>query len=159
MVLTLDVSTPFNPGSIYNSSAFSTNLGNIIDAARYDMVFGSNYKTVFQGLSYITPQNAVATTALTFVTQGINYAQASIDHLSLHAADQSNIDTNFQTINNILTNGTAAVPTLVYPDPAAGNTGYANTLASTVTNLSNARKIISVNRSFIQAEDGIRDSP
>jgi hypothetical protein len=152
VVLTLDVATPFNPGAIYDSSVFSTNLGYILDGVKYDMVFGTNYNSAFQGLRYITPQFAVATTALTFVTQGISYAQSQIDHLSLQSADQTSIDTGLRTINNILINGTAAVPTLAFPDPAQGNTGYVNSLASTVTDLSNARKIISANRNFIQSE-------
>jgi hypothetical protein len=152
VVLTLDVGTPFDPVAIYNSTTFSTNLGNIIDAASYDVVFGSNYKTTFQGLSYIAPQNIVATTALTFVTQGISYAQSSIDELNLHVAGQTSVDTNLTTINNILINGTAAIPTLVYPDPVVGNTGWSNVSASSLTNLSNARKILTANRAFIQSE-------
>jgi hypothetical protein len=149
VVLTLDVGTPFDPAAIYTSTTFSNNLGNIIDAASYDMVFGTNYKTTFQGLSYITPQNI---TALIFVTQGISYAKTEIDLLGLYSSDQTSIDTNLSAINNILINGTAATPTLIFTDPAIGNTGWANSVASTLTHLSNARKIITANRQFIQSE-------
>jgi hypothetical protein len=154
VVLTLDDSTPFNPANIYNSTSFSNNLKNIIDAANYDMVFGSNYKTTFQGISYIAPQNLVATTALTFVTQGISCAGILINALDIASVDRTSITTTLRAINNILTSGVAALPTLVFPAPAAGNTGYANTLASTLTNLTNARQILTANRSFIQSEIG-----
>ena len=141
VTVTLDVSTPFNPATIYSSAAFATNLGNIIDAVAYDNVLGSNYQSVKQGLIYLAPQNAVTTTALLFVTQGISYSNSLISTLSLQSSTLSNVNNSLATINNIITNGTVSIPTLVFTDPVG--------VTSTV---SNARKNITLNKSFIQSE-------
>jgi len=141
VTITIDVSTPFNPATIYSSSAFANNLGNIIDAIAYDNVLGSNYQTVKQGLIYLAPQNAVATTAELFVTQGISYAKLLINTLSLQSSTKTNASAYISTINNIIQNGTVSVPTLVYTDPSG-----------VTTTTSQARKNITLNKSFIQAE-------
>ena len=141
VVVTLDVSTPFNPNSIYSSASFTKNLEHIISAVSYDEVFGTNYRSTFRGLAYLAPQNAVATTALTFVTQGINYAKTLIDTLSLQSTTLTSVNTNLSTINNILINGVVSVPTINWNDPVG-----------VTTNVSNARKIITANKAFIQAE-------
>jgi len=141
VVVTLDVNTIFNPGNLYNSSNFSNNLGYIIDAVKYDMVFNTNYNSNFQGLRYNAPQNIVTATELIFVTQGISYASSQIANLSLNSADKLKITNELTLINNIVTSGTSVVPPLVFTDPVGVS-----------TNVSNARKIISANRTFIQTE-------
>jgi hypothetical protein len=151
-VLVLDVSTPFNPATIYSSSDFATNLNYIINGSRYDMVFGTNYNSVFQGVRYISPQHIVATTALSFVTQGISYAQNQIDLQSIQFGNRVSVDKSLQIVNNILTNGVISIPALTFTDPVAGNTGWSNATPSTLTNLSNARRVITSNRKFIQSE-------
>lgn len=141
VVVTLDAGTPFDPGSLYNSSAFATNLGKVIDAWTKDAVFGTNYNTAAMGYTYLAPQNAVNETAQLFVTQGISHAQSLISSLTLSAGTQSSIQSNLSTILSIIKNGTSSVPTVTWTDPVGVS-----------ANVSNARKILTANRTFIQAE-------
>ena len=139
ITVTLDVATPFAPTKIYSSAAFATNLGNIIDSVAYDSVFGSNYQSIKQGLIYLSPQNRVATTAQLLVTRGISYSAALLNTLSLQSGTATSITANLNVITDIIK--TSLVPTVTYPDP----TGV-------LTTVSNARKILTLNKAFIQAE-------
>ena len=77
VVLTLDVSTPFNTATFYNTIAngtipsFSGDMANKIDALSYDLVFGSNYKTISAGLYYLQAANQVAGIQQLFLQSGI----------------------------------------------------------------------------------------
>ena len=141
VVITLDVGTPFNPGSLYNSSAFSSMLNRIIDAWANDAVFGTNYHTVKMGLTYLAPQNAIDATSQLFVTQGINYAENMFGTLPLSSGTQTSLNRSLGTILSIIQNGSTAVPAVTWTDP----TGVS-------ANVSNARKILTANRTFIQSE-------
>jgi hypothetical protein len=141
VIVTLDVGTPFNPSALYTSTNFTTNLGYIIDAVKYDMVFNTNYNSVFQGLRYNAPQFSVAATELVFVTQGINYTGLQLNNLSLDSTDNQKINSGLTLINSILNSGVSAIQPLVFTDPVGVS-----------TNVSNARKIITANRTFIQTE-------
>ena len=139
ITVTLDVATPFAPTKIYSSAAFATNLGNIIDSVAYDSVFGSNYQSIKQGLIYLSPQNRVATTAQLLVTRGISYSADLLNTLSLQAGTSTSITSNLNVITDIIK--TSLVPAITYPDPVG-----------VLTTVSNARKILTLNRAFIQAE-------
>ena len=77
VVLTLDVSTPFDTSTFYNTVAngtipsFSGDMSNKIDALTYDLVFGSNYKTITAGLYYLQSANQVAGIQQLFLQSGI----------------------------------------------------------------------------------------
>ena len=142
VVVTLDVSTPFNPASAYNNSAFSTNLGSILDAVSYDMAFGSNYQSVKAGLTYLLPQNAVNGLGQALVTQGLSYAVTQIQALTDSAGDTA-IAKNMAIVSSILNNGVASAPAITYPLP----TGLSSTDPKAY-----ALAILIANRSFIQQE-------
>ena len=142
VVVTLDVSTPFNPSAAYNNSAFSTNLGSIIDAVSYDMALGSNYQSVRAGLAYLLPQNAVNGLGQALITQGLAYASAQIQTLTDTAGDVA-IATNLAIVSSILTNGANSAPSIVFPLP----TGMATT-----DDKAKALNILIANRTFIQQE-------
>ena len=79
VVLTIDVSTPFNTATFYNTAAigtsipsFSGDMGNKIDALTYDLVFGSNYQTIKSGLFYLQPANQLAGIQQLFLQSGIS---------------------------------------------------------------------------------------
>ena len=78
VVLTIDVSTPFDTATFYNTTAngtipsFSGDMGNKIDALTYDLVFGSNYQTIKSGLFYLQSANTVAGIQSLFLQSGIN---------------------------------------------------------------------------------------
>lgn len=224
VVLTLDVSTPFNTATFYNVStngtipSFSGDMGNKIDALTYDLVFGSNYKTISAGLFYLQAVNKVAGIQQLFLESGINqtanlmnssvgtvltstgatstggtatitfatqvsapypvgstikvsgftpgnfngtftvtacatttvqfaltgsYTQTVLGTVSavVSPSSQSAILASALTVNNIITNGLQAVPTLLFPIPSG-----------TATNTSNAVAILIANKSFIRSE-------
>ena len=141
-VLLLDVGTPFYPPSLADIPGFVNNVGNITQAVAYDMVFGTNYQTVRTALTYLAPQNQVAATAQTFVTQGITKIGSLIStNLSLQSANQTSVTTSLSVINNVINNGIVSVPTVNWVDPVGVS-----------SNVSNARKIITANKTFIQNE-------
>jgi len=78
VVLTLDVSTPFNTATFYNVAtngtipSFSADMGNKVDALTYDLIFGSNYQTIKSGLFYLQAVNQVAGIQQLFLQSGIN---------------------------------------------------------------------------------------
>ena len=145
VVLTLDIGTPFNPAGAYNNSTYAGNLGNILDAAGYDMVFGSNYQSVKQGLIYNAPQNALFGLANTLAVQGINYSTSLINNLSsptaIDTAGKNALKDKFTVITNMIANGPTAAPAITYPSPVGAS-----------TNVINAVAILQANRAFIQQE-------
>ena len=141
VVVTLDVQTTFDPVALYDSTNFTTNVGYIIDAVKYDMVFNTNYNSIFQGLRYNSPQNIVSATELIFVTQGINYTSSRINNLSLNSVNKLKMVSELTAISNVVTSGISVAQTLVFTDPVGVS-----------TNVSNARKILTANRAFIQNE-------
>ena len=224
VVLTLDISTPFNTALFYNTVAngtipsFSGDMANKIDALTYDLVFGSNYKTISAGLYYLQAANTVAgiqqlflesgisqtaqlmnstrgtvltgsnavatggTATITFATQGSapyaigssitvagfapsafngtfvvtnctvttvqyaltgSYTKTALGTVTavVSASSKAIISANTLTINNIITNGLQAVPTLTFPIPTG-----------TSTNVSNAVAILIANKAFIRSE-------
>ena len=141
-VLLLDVATPFYPPNLLSINPFVNNVGNITQAIAYDMVFGTNYQTVRSALTYLAPQNVVSATGQTFVTQGITKIGNIITtNLSLQTANQTSILNSLSVINSVIINGVVSVPSINWVDPVGVS-----------TNVSNARKIITINRTFIQNE-------
>ena len=117
VVLTLDSSTPFYPQGAYNNTTFSTNLGSIVDAIGYDMVLGSNYQSIKQGLLYNTPQFAVSGLSQALVVQGITYAESLCQSYTDTTGDAS-IANSITIINNMISNGVSAAPPATFPTPA-----------------------------------------
>ena len=141
-LLLLDVGTPFFPPNLVTISTFVNNVGAITQAISYDMVFGNNYQTVRTALTYLAPQNQVSATSQTFVTQGITKIGNIIStNLALQSANQTAITNSLAVINNVIINGAVSIPAITWIDPVGVTTA-----------VSNARKIISINRTFIQNE-------
>jgi len=141
VVLTLDVSTPFNPASAYNNSTYAGNLGNILDAASYDMVFNSNYQSIKQGIIYNAPQNALSGLAQTLAVQGIVYSESLINNLSVDTTGKTRINSNLTVISNMISNGVSAAPTITYPAPSGASANVVKAVA-----------ILQANRAFVQQE-------
>ena len=141
-VLLLDVGTPFYPPNLLGISTFVNNVGNITQAVAYDMVFGTNYQTVRTAITYLAPQNQVSATAQTFVTQGITKIGGIIStNLSLQTANQTSVINSLAVINNVIINGSVSLPSITWVDPVGVSTA-----------VSNARKILTINKTFIQNE-------
>jgi len=121
VVITLDVSTPFNPATAYNSSIFNNNLDAILDAVRYDVALGSNYQSTRAGLTYLTPQYAVSGLGQALVTQGLTKSGVLLNALTggsgLDATGKTRVTTGFSTVTNIINNGVGSAPIITYPTP------------------------------------------
>jgi len=145
--LTLDVSTPFNPLTIYGSSFISStnhpdaSISGIIDAITYDMVLGSNYQAIKTSLAWLLPANAVTGINQLFVLSGINKARDLVNAAISNGADQGKITASIATITNAITNGSVTIPAATFP-----------VLPTTTTNVANAVTILQANKAFIQAE-------
>jgi hypothetical protein len=121
VVITLDISTPFNTATAYDSAVFANNLDSIIQAVAYDVALGSNYQSTRSGLTYLTPQYAVSGLGQALITQGITKSGLLLNALTggsgLDATGKTRVTTGFTTVTNIINNGTGAAPTITYPTP------------------------------------------
>ena len=141
VVLTLDVSTPFNPANIYNAVTFQTEVGSLIDALGWDLVFGSNFKSIQTGLYYLQPQNVKIGLQNLYLQSGITKTNEQANIAVTRPSSQVNISNNVSIINNIITSGYSAVPATTFPD-----------WVGATSNTIKAKNIIVANREYIRSE-------
>jgi hypothetical protein len=146
VTVTLDNATPFYPLSAFGNSftTLQTQLGQIIDAVNYDMVFNTNYQSIKMGLFFLQPKNQYSGLALALLGQAITYVGTVINSLTSPAIDangQTAIASNLAIINTILNQGLNAVPTVTWTTPASATTYQVN-----------AKNILQANKGFIQQE-------
>lgn len=128
----------------YDQATCERDVGYMIDAVAYDMLFGTNYNSVTAGNSY---QRAAAIPANT-----VAQSSAAIKYLKTQAlaltgitgvTNPTNRVTNgFNEINDILLNGLTSADNLVFPTPSTLPT----------TNAVEAKDQLVVNKAFIQRE-------
>jgi len=126
----------------YNQTKCSRDIGLMIDAVTTDMVFNSNYKSVFAGLSYLRAYSSVVLNDQKDQTLAAieEVKQETLSNTSNSTAT-TRITNLFNTIIDIVDNGLSAVPALTFTSPAG-------TSATTIS----AANILQDNRTFIQAE-------
>ena len=139
----LDESTPYTPELFtYNEAKCNRDVGLIIDAITSDLVFGTNYKSTFAGLSYLRSYTSEVTTNQLYETvQALNYARDRALSVVTDPAASSIITSRFLVVTNLIQRGLAAIPTLVFP----------NTV-NAATSTFNASVLLQENRAFIKAE-------
>ena len=119
VVLTLDNSTPFYLTNAYNTttSVFPNLLQSNITAAAYDMVIGTNYRTIYSGLAYLQSTNTYTTLRALLMTSGLTQAQLYLttNSIGLTGSDKTSISNSLTNIANIINNGVSAAPTLTFP--------------------------------------------
>ena len=141
VVLTLDVSTPFNPATIYNSGTFATEVDTLTDELTYDLLFGSNYQSVKAGLNYLQPQNAKIGIRQLYLLSGVNKLRDEANSRITNTTSQDIITARTTVITDIISQGLASVPTVTFPDPVGA-----------ITTVVNAKNILVANREFIRSE-------
>jgi len=141
VVLTLDVSTPFNPATIYNSATFATEVDTLTDEITYDLLFGSNYQSVKAGLNYLQPQNAKIGIRQLYLLSGVNKLRDEANSRITNTTSQGIITARTSVITDIISQGLASVPTVTFPDPIGA-----------ITTVVNAKNILVANREFIRSE-------
>ena len=127
----------------YNKATCQRDVGLVIDAIAYDMMFGSNFKSVKAGMSYFRAQAAlVLSSQRTATEQAFAYLKTEMAALvSGNNTAVSRVQTNMDTIIAIINSGLSAVPSFTIPDPSGYDSGFAN-----------ARNLIVANKSWIEDE-------
>jgi len=132
----------------FNQFKCSRDVGLIIDAVVDDMVLTTNYKTIQAGISYYrsTAIN-VTTSQKTETIAGINFARDAVLDIissdSTQGPEYTRVQTNFNTITNIINNGVGVAPSYAFNNP----TGVS-------ANRARAKTILQANRNFF-VEEGI----
>ena len=131
------------PTLVYNSTLCSRDVGYVIDAIGYDMMFGSNFQTVKSGMSYYEAQaSKVIALQKSQTLASFNYLATQIaTNLASNATAASLANTGMITFINILTNGIGETPEV------HGTLTYNNTL-STIK----GAEILRANKTFLAYE-------
>jgi hypothetical protein len=127
----------------YNDVTCQRDVGYVIDAVGYDLMFGSNFQTLTAARRYfdaaasvaIGVQKAATIDAFTFLRDEI------LTVVAANATAVSRVTASMNMFLDIITFGLDQEPTIVYPNP----TGYD-------VNFQSARTLIEGNRTFIKAE-------
>jgi len=142
-----------NPNSIwygfaYNSGTCSRDVGLVVDAVGYDMMFNSNFRSSKAGMAYyrgvasaaIVRDNQLSATIASFAYLK-NYLLSTITSAAYGNTANTRVGDKMDVVISILTDGLSAVPAFVLPDPTGFDIDY-----------SNARRLISDNKAFIVDE-------
>ena len=132
-------------GLDYDEATCRRDIGLIIDAIGYDMMFGSNFASIIAGRLYRTGTNGAQVVGFQkkATKAALNFLKTTLTGLvSGNATAVASINSNMTIIYNILDTGLSAVPaTYVRPDPTNLNTFFAR-----------GRNLIYNNVTFIKAE-------
>jgi hypothetical protein len=141
VVMTLDVSTPFNTLNIYNTTSFSTAVGLRIDDLTNDLVLGSNFQSAKTGLFYLQNANVVVGIKQTYLLNGLNKATSLINATISNGTSKGIITSQMATITDMISSGLAALPVITFPEPAG-----------VTSNVVKAKNILIANKQFIRDE-------
>jgi len=140
----LDETTPW-PFSVfvYDDDACFRDVGLILDGLGYDIVFGTNYWTRQNGLTYRMSQSSVVIEEQRIITlEAIELAHELVnDELTAYPTIQTVVNSSNSTIADIIERGTAAAPTLTFTLPPGVS-----------ANVTNAYNLLLANRNYIVAE-------
>ena len=128
---------------VYDVETCERDIGLIVDAISYDMIFGANFKSITAGRSYYRAGAAVVTATQKIATLG-SFAYLKnilVTAVTGNGTAVTSVTNNMNIILKILRDGLSAVPGYVIPDPSGYDAGF-----------SNARDLIEDNRAFIKAE-------
>lgn len=135
---------------IYDNNAFTYNveicqrdIGFIVDAIGYDMMFGGNFRSIKSGMAYYTAQASTViglqkSATIAAFTYLRDYISNSVNGDPLAGAS---VIANMNIITDIINNGLSVVPATVLPEPTNISAGF-----------SDAARLIAGNKSFLQAE-------
>lgn len=128
------------PGYTYNDAKCARDVGIIIDSVVNDSVYNTNYMTAKTARSYyravasevIQSQKVETIAALEFARD------LTLSFTNPALGTKARIQTNFNTVINVINNGEGVIPALTYTVPAG-----------TATSRSNALTILRANRTFL----------
>jgi hypothetical protein len=142
--LILDETTPWPfPVFVYDDAACFRDVGLILDGLSRDIVFGTNYWTRQNGLTYRTVQSAPVIDDQRIITlEAIALAHELVnDEITAYPTIQSTVNSSNTIIADIIERGAAAAPTLTFTLPPGVS-----------VNVTSAYNLLLANRNFIEAE-------
>ena len=154
------------PALVYNEATCSRDVGYILDAIVYDVLFGSDFRTAKAGMSYlrgVASAGVVLADQLDPTISTINFIEQAL--LQLTEGIESKVGTTAESnvavarandIKNIVQNGLEALPgyVLTMPTNLTADLAYATATNTTgaVATYSNAADQLGANEAFIQLE-------
>jgi len=127
----------------YDSNLCSRDIGLVIDAVIYDLVFNSNFKIIKAAMSYYRAQASIAIGAQKLATtKSFEYLkQLLVSAVSNNEVAVQRISNGMDILLDILENGLDVIPVFQLPEPDTLTTGFKN-----------AKSSIELNYDFIKAE-------
>lgn len=124
-------------GFAYNHAKCSRDVGYMIDALRYDIMFGSDFRSLKAGMSY---RRGIASTGVVIDNQ-LEATSGAVNYLKLQLKDitarTNKVEDSAEIIRDIMISGT--LPTsFTISDPTGYDTGFFN-----------ARRLIVANKQFL----------
>jgi hypothetical protein len=143
VVLTLDISTPFNPSSLYDNTGLTNNISYVVESLAMDMVLGSNYQTIKTGIRNLQAYNATIGLPQILLTQALNNVASLVSTQSISSNNKIAFSNSITKLIGIIQNGFFAVDpnTITYPASSY-----------TTGNMTKAVNIVQANRKFLLAE-------
>ena len=130
------------PALDYDETTCSRDVGYIIDAVGYDLMFNSNFRSVKAGMSYYQAQASLVLSGQKEATiSAFNYLKTQIEATIVNATALARASANMQTIIDIVDKGLGETPEV------HGTLTYNNTLATI-----NGVEILRANREFLAYE-------
>jgi hypothetical protein len=141
VVLTLDISTPFYPTSLYDNAGLTTNLSYVVESLAMDMALGSNYQTIKTGIRNLQAYNATSGLPQILLTQALSNVASLVNATSISSGNKTAFSNSITKVIGIIQNGFFAVDpsTIIYPN-------------ATSANATKAVNIVQANRKFLLAE-------
>ena len=130
------------PSLTYDSTTCSRDVGYIIDAIGYDLMFSSNFRSIKAGMSYYQAQASLVLSGQKAATlAAFNYLKAQIESYITDSTALASASANMQTVINILDTGVGETPEV------HGTLTYENTLG-----IINGVEILRANKTFLSYE-------
>jgi hypothetical protein len=149
------ISTKY-PSLTYDTALCSRDVGYMVDAVAYDVMFGSNFRSIKAGMAYyratssaqyvIANQKAATLDAITYIDTAIKQITNGQSGSVGSTLAVSRVEASANAMYDIVASGLGAETTLVLPTPTGGSGNAYD------SNYLNARTQIVNNYAFIKAE-------
>jgi len=135
----------FEPTFVYDKVTCARDVGYIIDAVGYDMMFGSNFRSIKAAMRYYAGTVSAGNVLNNQKTETYNailyLKNVLLEDVNSNPTAYNAVSIAMDTILEIFQLGLSAVPDSIIPNPVGYDVGYQN-----------ARRLIVSNKEFIKAE-------
>jgi len=130
----------------FDQALCSRDVGYIVDAICWDILFRSNYRSIKSGMAYrrgLVSTTLVLTNQLDPTLGIINFIKESVVS---ETAGTDSLTSNINVMTDVLANGISSTPSFVYTIPTSGSANGSD------SGYYNAARLISANKEFLKAE-------